>query len=429
MHDDAPRLGRREIRLAYLVTHPIQYQAPLLKQIAKQPDIRLKAFFASDMSVGTFSDPGFNTQIRWDVPLLDGYDYEFLPALGNLHHVSALHPMSRGLGKRLRSGKFDALWIHGYARPHHGLAMLMAKRLGIKVLLRDEATAIGNKRGVAKRLVKQGFFAWLSRIVDGFLTIGTLNQKYYRSYGIGDERIFPMPYAVDNQLFQSYAKKAAPHREELRKSLGLKPSRPIALFTGKLIERKCPGDLLEAYTQMLGAGIDGPAPYLLYIGEGPLREQLESCAKARHLDSIKFLGFKNQSELPAFYDLCDVFVMPTVYEPWGLVVNEVMNAGRAIIVSDQVGCAPDLVEDGVNGLVFRARDITDLSRALSDIFADPRRLAKMGGKSLERINHWSFEEDVQGLRVALHGSLNRKPGVRESTLPRFTSQRESLSKY
>ena len=394
---------RAEIRLAYLVTHPIQYQAPLLKRIAKEPDIRLKAFFASDLSVGSFRDSYFSATIRWDVPLLDGYDYEFLPAVGNVHRVSALRPLSRGFGKRLRSGKFGALWVHGYARPQHWAAMLIAKRLGMKVLLRDEATAIGNKRGLARRLAKQGFFAWLGRIVDAFLTIGTLNREYYRHYGIGKERIFPMPYAVDNRLFQSHVQKAAPHREDLRGSLGLKVGRPIVLFVGKLIERKRPRDLLEAYARMQG-GSAGAPPYLLYIGEGELRTQLEARAAVLGLDSVKFLGFKNQSELPAFYDLCDLFVMPTVYEPWGLVVNEVMNAGRAVVISDEVGCAPDLVENGINGLVFQARDVADLSRALSEILADPARLTQMGVKSLERINQWSFEEDVQGLRAALQAA-------------------------
>jgi glycosyltransferase involved in cell wall biosynthesis len=391
----------RDFRVAYLVTHPIQYQTPLLKRIAREPDIRLKAFFASDVSVGSFRDSDFNTTIRWDVPLLEGYDYEFLPAVGNVHRVSTLRPFSHGLGKRLRSGRFGVLWVHGYARPQHWVAMFLAKRLGMRVLLRDEATAIGNKRGLARRLAKQSFFAWLGRIVDAFLTIGTLNREYYRHYGIGEERIFAMPYAVDNLLFQSCVQKAAPHRENLRRLLGLEAGRPVVLFVGKLIERKRPGDLLEAYARMLRAGTAGAAPYLVYIGEGQLRKQLEAHAAALGLDSVKFLGFKNQSELPVFYDLCDVFVMPTVYEPWGLVVNEVMNAGRAVVISDEVGCAADLVENGVNGMLFRARDVADLSRALSVILADPVRLIQMGAKSLERINQWSFEEDVRGLRAAM----------------------------
>jgi glycosyltransferase involved in cell wall biosynthesis len=232
------------------------------------------------------------------------------------------------------------------------------------------------------------------------LPVGTLNRNYFLHYGAARNRIFDMPWAVDNARFQAGARSARATRENLRNLLGLERNRPIILFVGKLIERKRPADVLEAYARMVLSG-DGANPYLLYIGEGKLRQQLEARAAALRLDAVKFLGFKNQSELPAFYDLCDLFVMPTVYEPWGLVVNEVMNAGRAVVISDEVGCAPDLVENGVNGLVFRARDVGDLSRVLSEVLADPVRLAQMGAKSLGRINTWSFEEDVQGLRAAL----------------------------
>jgi len=389
-----------QVRVAYLVTHPIQYQAPLLRRIAREPGIYLRVFFASDVSLGAFRDCGFNTTIEWDVPLLDAYDYEFLPALGGIRRVSMLRPFSVGLGKRLRQGNFDALWVHGYSRPHHWAAMLTARRMGLKMLLRDEATAIGNPRGAARRMAKRAFFAWLRRTVDAFLAIGTLNRRYYQNYGIGAERIFSMPYAVDNRLFQARVRQAAPHREELRQSLRLEPGRPVILFVGKLIERKRPGDLLQAYAQMVQSGA-GAAPYLLYIGDGQLGPQLQRRAAALRLDTVRFLGFRNQSELPAFYELCDVFVMPTVYEPWGLVVNEVMNAARPVVISDAVGCAPDLVEDGVNGLVYRACDVDDLRRALEQILADPQRLVRMGEQSLARINRWSFEEDVCGLRAAL----------------------------
>jgi len=391
----------KNVRVAYLATHPIQYQAPLLKRIAKEPDISLKAFFASDVSVGSFRDSDFNTTVRWDTPLLDGYDYEFLPAMDNIRRVSAFRPLSRGLGKRLRSGQFSVLWVHGYFRPQHCLSMILAKRLGMKVLLRDDATPISSDRGHIKLTVKHAFFRILTKIVDGFLTVGTLNRQYYLQYGVKPHQIFNVPWAVDNELFQARARSASAKRESLRDFLGLKRTRAVILFVGKFMERKRPGDLLEAYAQMVRCGRGGPTPYLLYVGDGRLREQLEARAAELNLDSVRFLGFKSQSELPEFYDLCDVFVMPTVHEPWGLVVNEVMNAGRAVLVSDEVGCAPDLVESGVNGLVFRARDVTALSRALSEILADPLRLAQMGEKSLERISKWDFEEDVRGLRAAL----------------------------
>jgi glycosyltransferase involved in cell wall biosynthesis len=389
------------MRLAYFVTHPIQYQAPMLRRIASEPDIHLKVFFASDLSTRTFFDPAFKRSVQWDVPLLKEYEFEFLPAIGTTERISFWQLMNYGLASRLKAGRFDALWVHGYMRWHHWVAMVAAKRLGMNVLVRDEATLLSSMRGALKQNLKTGFFACLRRIADRFLAIGSFNASYYRQYDVPDARIFMMPYAVDNAFFQARAAEFASQRQVLRASLGLERGRPIILYAGKLSARKRAVDLLEAYIHLSPDGCSEPHPYLLYIGEGEMKAELETRATATRWNSIRFIGFKNQSEIPAFYDLCDVFVMPSTIEPWGLVVNEAMNAGKPIIASDRAGCVPDLVRDGENGVIFKAGNTADLARALRDILADPQRCSEMGRRSLEIINRWSFEEDVQGLRAAL----------------------------
>jgi glycosyltransferase involved in cell wall biosynthesis len=388
-------------RVAYLVTHPIQYQAPLLRRIAAEKDIYIKVFFASDISVHNFIDPGFKGSIRWDVPLLDGYEYEFLPSVGPKDRISFWWPLNRGLAERLKAGRFDALWVHGYARWQHWAAMLTAKRLGIRVLLRDEATALSTTRGPLKRAVKRWFFPGLGKIVDGFLAIGTMNRHYYREHEVASDRIFMTPYAVDNAFFQARAAESASKREQLRAALGLEPGRPVILYAGKMTSRKRPDDLLDAYIRLSQDGRLEPCAYLLYVGDGELRRGIEARACETGWRTIKCLGFKNQTEMPAFYDLCDLLVIPSLIEPWGLVVNEAMNAGKAVITSDNVGCAPDLVRHGENGLVYKTGDSADLSEALRDTLADAQRCREMGQRSLNIINRWSFEEDVQGLRAAL----------------------------
>lgn len=308
--------------------------------------------------------------------------------------------MNYGLASRLTAGRFDALWIHGYMRWQHWVAMITAKRLGLKVLVRDEATQISTVRSSLKESLKKPFFAWLRRIVDCFLAIGSLNASYYRQHDIPDARIFMMPYAVDNAFFQARAAKSAMRREALRDELGLAAHRPVILYAGKLSARKGPTDLLEAYMRLSPGSRQEPDPYLIYVGDGEQRSKLERKAVVTNWKSIKFLGFKNQSAMPAFYDLCDVFVMPSTVEPWGLVVNEAMNAAKAIIVSNRAGCAPDLVRDGANGFVFQAGQSADLARALRDLLNDRWRCTEMGRRSLEIINRWSFEEDMRGLRAA-----------------------------
>lgn len=391
----------KRLRLAYLVSHPIQYQAPLLRRISAETDIDLTVFFSSDLSVREYIDEGFGQRVRWDIPLLGGYQHVFLPALDDRRRLSFARPINYGLATRLREGKFDALWIHGWGHWLHLWAIEAAHRLGIKVLMRGESGLHMRQPAGLRRALKHRLLRYLAARVDGFLAIGTLNQKFYESHNISSSRIFPMPYAVDNGFFQARAAEASRGREVLRGELGFERERPVILYASKMISRKCAGDLLEAYKRLSPDGRVEPRPYLAFIGDGDLRQELEARAAGLGWNTIRFLGFKNQTELPRFYDLCDVFVLPSKQEPWGLVVNEVMNAGRAVIVSDEVGCGPDLVKHGENGCVFRAGDIAALTRALQEALSDPARIAVMGRRSLELIRHWGFDQDIRGLERAL----------------------------
>lgn len=391
-----------KVRLAYLVTHPIQYQAPLLRRIAQEPDIDLTVFFCSDLSVREYNDTGFGSAVKWDVPLLEGYRYEFLPALGRTDGISFWRPFNHGLARRLEAGEFDALWVHGYARWMHWLAIFTARRYGMKVLLRDEATMISTNRSYPKQIAKRVFFILLDRLCDSFLAIGHLNAEYYRHHGIPSDKISFMPYAVDNRFFKEKAMEASRTREDLRSALGCDPGRPIVLYASKMTGRKRAVDLLEAYARLSPDGTSEPRPYLVLIGDGSMRPALERRAAELGWHSILFLGFRNQTELPRYYDLCDVFVLPSIHEPWGLVVNEVMNARKAVIVSDQVGCGADLVHHDSNGYVFPAGDVDALADALRQALdAGSRRAAIMGERSGEIIAGWDFEADVAGLRHGL----------------------------
>ncbi len=393
------------LKLAYFVTHPIQYQAPLLRRVAAIPGLDFKVFFGSDFSARAFVDPDFGRAIQWDVPLLDGYAHEVLDQWGaplaDNEIPTVWRPFSKGLARKLRAGKFDALWIHGYNRASHWVAAVTAKMMGLKVLMRDESTEISAERSAAKQIVKQMFFSSIDKFVDRWLTIGDLNAAYYRGFGIAPHKLIPVPYAVDNAYFQSKIEALAPRREVLRASLGLEPGRPIILFAAKLIDRKQPLPLLGAFAELVHDD-DARKPYLLYAGDGPQRGALEKTVAVSGLgESVKVLGFKGQADLAALYDLCDIFVLPSEREAWGLVVNEAMNAGRAIVCSDRIGSAPDLVVPGLNGHIYPFGNDKALTAALRDCLIDPERLTAMGQASLDRINQWSFDQDLDGLCRAL----------------------------
>ncbi len=382
------------VKLAYLVTHPIHYQAPMIRRVAAEPDIDLHVFFGSDFSTRAHVDPGFGKAVTWDVPLTDGFQHSFLPEvtppLQPGEDTTFWRPRNRGLAEQL--AHFDALWVHGYHRAFHLQTMLQAKLKGLRVLLRDEATDVSAARSPAKQAAKRLFFAGVDRLVDRYLCIGSRNRAYYRGFGIADEKLCMVPYAVDNAAFFARADAAHPNREALRASLGL-DQRPIVLFSGKLIARKRPMDLVQAVAQLP----PDQRPWALFAGDGELRAEIEAAG----VDTVRVLGFQQQQALPALYDLADIFVLPSEREAWGMVVNEAMTGSTAVICSDRIGSAPDLVKPGVTGFTYPVGDVQALAATLADCLSDPVRLAGIGKASRELIATWDYDADISGLRQAL----------------------------
>ena len=409
----SPSVGSegRKLRLAYLVSHPIQYQAPLLRRIALEPDIDLTVFFGSDFSVRGYKDRGFGVEVAWDTPLLEGYRSEFLPALRDTGEVSPIAPINRGIYRRLRQADgrpaFDALWVHGYASVNSLQAIVAANALGIPVLLRAESWLADRVRSPWTLAAKSAFFGLLGKGIAAVLPIGTVNAAYWTHYFGSGVPQFLMPYAVNNDYFASLAKAAEPREPELRSELGLSADRPVILFASKLQERKHADHLVEAYRRFIQDRPPQDRPYLVIVGDGEQRGQLETqvqqLAQAQHLslDDVRFAGFRNQSELPRFFQLADVFVLPSRHEPWGLIVNEAMAAGCPAIVSSDVGCHADLITDGVEGCVFPVGNVAALADAFHRVFFTPHSAALMGEHARRRISTWTYEEDIQGLRSAL----------------------------
>jgi len=401
--------SRRPVRLAYLVSHPIQYQSPLLRRIAQEPGIDLTVFFGSDFSVKGYKDEGFGVEIKWDIPLLDGFKHEFLPALRDNGTEGLFSPISRGILRRLRD--FDVLWVHGYATVNQMHGILAANILDIPVLVRSDSQLKDRPRSGLKLAVKSIFFALLRNLVDAVLVSGTLNADYWRHYMGRDFPLFMLPYAVDNAWFQQQCRLARATQHELRAELNLAPGRPVILFASKLQTRKLCSDLVAAYASFIDGTPEAAQPCLVIVGDGEERANLEAQVAALGLSGVRFAGFRNQTEMPRFLDLATVFVLPARHEPWGLIVNEAMNAAIPIIVSNDVGAQPDLVSDGVEGCVYPVGDIPALTDALRRVLASPGTAAAMGQRALARIDQWSFEADVAGLREAIAHVTRRLPAT------------------
>jgi len=401
------------VRLAYLVSHPIQYQAPLLRRIAQDPEINLTVLFGSDFSVRGYKDQGFGVEVSWDTPLLEGYRSEFLKPLRDKGNVTPFTPISRGIYRRLQnsggSPAFDALWVHGYASINSLQAILAANALGIPVLLRAESWLADRSRSPLTLAAKYLFFRLLASGIAAVLPIGTVNAAYWTHYFGARVPQFLMPYAVNNNYFAELTENAAPREPQLRAELNLDPHRPVILFASKLQTRKHAAHLVEAYRSFIADQSLKSRPYLVIVGDGEERANLEALCQEPGLEDVRFAGFRNQSELPRFFQLADVFVLPSRHEPWGLIVNEAMAAGCPVIVSTDVGSHADLVTNQVEGCVFPVGDIPALTAALHHVFATPDTAARMGEAARRRVANWTYEEDLVGLRASLAYTTHKLP--------------------
>jgi glycosyltransferase involved in cell wall biosynthesis len=386
------------IRIGFLHTHPVQYVAPLYQHLARQWEGRITALYLSNYSVRGGADRGFGRGVQWDIDLVEGYDAQFVSGAERrgepCRFLSAVAPP---LWRQIRSGGFAALIVHGHTPAAMVLAAAAAKASHIPVLMRCE-THLGLRRSRLKRLVRRWLIGSFYRRFDAVLAIGSANREFYHAMGVPEDRIFLMPYAVDNRRFMAASCLSAAERGEMRASLGVGDNRPIVLYAGKFQPRKRPDHLLRAAALLNRA----ERPFqLAMIGSGEMEPQLRVMARDLGLTNICFAGFVNQSTLPRYYGACDIFVLPSVDEPWGLAINEAMCAGLPIIASSEIGCVPDLVRDGRNGRVFSAGDITALAEALSSLTLDAALRARMGEANREIISRWSYAECEAGLAAAL----------------------------
>ena len=386
--------------MAYILQHPIQYQSPLLRKINNSGDIDLDVVYLSDCSTKTYKDKGFGRSVKWDLDLLEGYKYRFLKKLlFKKSDVSLFKPVVYGVYAMLNERNWDAVWMHGYN--HYSLiwAMILCKILKIPFFMRMESNLVGSPKG---RFFKDVFIRWIIKNASGLLYVSTDNKNYYMEYKADKNKLFPVPYTVDNSFFQSKTLRTKYDLFSYKQDIGLLGGFPIILYASKLTKRKRSVDLLESYRKLSHDGKTPPNAYLLFIGDGEEKERLKnSIDKLGWNSHIKILGFKNQTELPLYFRMCDIFVLPSQNEPFGLIVNEVMNSAKPVVVTDEVGCAKDIVKDGVNGYVIKVGDIDDLTCKLKKLIYDTELRRKMGDKSLDIIDHWSYSEDIEGLKSAL----------------------------
>ncbi len=370
--------------------------------MARHPQLDFHVAYCSLRGAEAGHDPEFGRSVKWDIPLLDGYAWTHVPNRGS-GSESFWGLYNPGLWKLIREGHYDAaLCYTGYPRATFWISYVAAKLSHTAFLFGTDTITLSPLDGREwKRSVKRLLWPLLFRLADQVIVPSSGTRDLMLSLGIPEERITLTPYVVDNDWWVAQSTRV--DRESIRASWGVSRSDTVFLFCAKLQPWKRPHDLLEAFRKA-----DLSNAFLVFAGEGPLRTSLEKeAARLGISDRVRFLGFVNQTQLPAVYTASDLLVLPSVYDAFGVVVNEAMLCGCPVIASDRVGAARDLVMHGRTGFVYPCADVDALARVMRQSVSGELSLSELSRAAGARMESWSPRENIQGTLSAVVRAVSR----------------------
>ena len=372
--------------MLFFISHPIQYLSPLLRELSSHTELMVY-YYGGQSAVN--DDKGFGQKVSWDIPLLDGYEHVFLKNASSSKGMNTrfFDAINWSIFKVLRKSDDKVVIVNGWAYLSDWFVFLAAKLYGKKVWMRaempwnqEELKPESFKKSMKFLLFK---FLLFKFFIEKFLYIGSQNRKYYLMHGVNESSLIFAPYAVDNRRFQSLKTDGS----SARKKWDIDERNTIILYSGKLIDKKRPLDLLKSFHQL-----NDENTTLFYMGDGPLRNELETYISIHQVKNVVISGFVNQSEIGSIYSMADLFVMCSgIGETWGLSINEAMNFGLPVIVSSTCGSSYDLVSNGLNGFVFKEGDINGLRNCVNELISNKELRIKMGRASIVKVNLFSHE--------------------------------------
>ncbi|NCU04409.1 MAG: glycosyltransferase family 4 protein [Chitinophagaceae bacterium] len=383
-------------KLAIITSHPIQYNAPLFRLLAERGKVQVKVFYTwGQTEQGVVYDPDFKKEFKWDIPLTEGYEKEFVenisanPGAGHFQGIK-----NRDLNERVRRYNPDAILVLGWSFHSH-LQLLRHFSGKKKILFRGDSTLLDEPSVFSMRkTVRRLFLRWVYKHVDVALYTGRANKAYYLSLGLKASQLCYAPHAVANARFADPEGEHQQRAYALRKELGIPLDALVFLFAGKIEPKKDPLLLVDVFMRLEARDVR-----LVVTGNGVLEE--EAKRRAKDDPRIHFLGFQNQQQMPAVYRLGDVFVLPSKGpgETWGLSVNEAMASGKPVVVSNRCGCAQDLVKE--NGVTFEAGSSNSLKEAILFFIENRKSIPVMEQRSMEVIRQFTHEQVAKAIEESV----------------------------
>jgi glycosyltransferase involved in cell wall biosynthesis len=389
-------------KLTLVISHPIQYHAPLYTRIAQRGLFDLHVIYHNDRGVRTYFDPMANATVAYDNNLLDGYSHEFMTQGDPQGWAQKLkHATLPGLEERILASHPSAVYFHGYSHFSHVRAAFRLERAGVRIFLRGENEDV-IPRTRWRLLLREIFLKQAFQRCAAFLWIGEENRNFYMRRGVPPHKLYFVPYSADNTYFGinlSEQERTAIRQKVCRKH-SIDPASVIFVNICKHRIEKRPMDLIRAFVQAQGKLAGHHAATLLMVGDGPENAAMRQAVTASGVGGVCFTGFVKQSEMRELLLASDYCVNPGE-EPWGCTFNEALPAGLGLISSDRVVGWPDMVRIGENGFIHRCGCVDSLAALLTQCARNPQWRTKFAANSREIARLYSYDTCVDGLHAAL----------------------------
>ena len=369
-------------KIGILLTHPVQYCSPLFGELAKKVDLTVYYCYKPNKKKQGF---GFGVEFAWDTPLLKGYGYKFLKTPDEIT-------------KEIQNNFFDLFIVFGWYYRESRLALSVCRKCGIPIYVRGDSQLLTQLLWKWKKYAKQIFFRKFLAKFNGFLSVGQRFSEYLKFYKVPEKKIIFCPHHIDNDFFKANMVNSVEKRKRLRKQYGIDEGKTIFLFCGKFMAEKRPLDFLRALKIIKGQNKDVEG---LLVGDGRLKKKLKRYLIIHKLN-VSFLGFLNQTEMPKIYSIADCLVLPSARETWGLVINEAFACGIPAIVSDKVGCVPDLIKEGVTGYSYKCGNIEELVLKMKQFIKDKELSRDFNRALCEKVKKYSVKNAADAIISLFH---------------------------
>jgi len=386
------------IRAVVVVSHPIQYYAPLYRALAASAEFDLLVLFAAKIGLEVRRDVLMGVDMAWNTDLVGGYPHRFLDGADRIQHTGLFQVDNPGVGAALAEADPDVVLLHGYAAMTNIKALAWARLNQRPVIMISDST-IDSSAQVLRRLLKRTLARAVLSQFSAFLTLGDRGEAYLARYGVRPSRMFRCPAMIDAAFWQAREHRAE-RRAAKRGALGIGDGEVVLIAAGKLYGGKRLLDVIAALK-----GIEAPIR-LVIAGDGEQRAELEAAARIAGVKA-DFLGFVNIDALPDLYAAGDILVHAAEVEQYGMVLLEAAVVGLPIIASDRIGAVgpSSIARPGVNALVYPCGDVVALRAAILELASAPERLAQMAQASLAVSEDHRAALSVAGVEAACRAAM------------------------